>query len=226
MLQIITATGARPEALALCHHWMRAQTYTGQVLWLIVDDGPAPSPIEKMPDNWRTVVIRPAPFWQPGQNTQARNLLRGIDALDRKYPVVCFEDDDHYAPDWLDTVVRELDKAELVGERMARYYNIATRTGRQLNNQQHASLCATAMRGSAIDSFHRACRANEKFIDLTLWRSHKSKHLFGGHRVTGIKGLPGRGGIGMGHKKDFQGQRDPDGSLLRSWIGEDAERYL
>ena len=80
MLQIITATGARPEALALCHRWMRAQTYTGQVLWLIVDDGPAPSPIEKMPDNWRTVVIRPAPFWQPGQNTQARNLLRGIDA--------------------------------------------------------------------------------------------------------------------------------------------------
>lgn len=225
MLQLITATGARPEALALCHRWMRAQTYAGPVLWLIVDDGQHPSRIERMPDHWRTVVIRPAPFWQPGQNTQARNLLRGIDALDRRYPVAIIEDDDYYAPDWLSTLARELEHAELVGEQMARYYNIAMRVGRQLNNHQHASLCATGLRGGAIDSLHRACRANEKFIDLALWRAHKSKRLFGGHRVVGIKGLPGRGGIGMGHKKDFQGQRDPSGSLLRQWVGDDARYY-
>lgn len=44
--------------------------------------------------------------------------------------------------------------------------------------------------------------------------------------VVGIKGLPGRGGIGMGHRDNFRGTDDPCGALLREWIGEDAEAYL
>lgn len=226
MLQLLTATGARPESFALCERWMAAQTFEGNVTWIIVDDGPDPTPIERSPKGWVQVVVRPAPFWRPGQNTQARNLLRGLDAVDPAQPLVVIEDDDYYAPDWLETAVRELAHAELVGECRARYYNVTQRRGRQLSNANHASLCSTALRGAAIATFRQACARSPKFIDLDLWRRHRSRHLFGGHRVVGIKGLPGRGGIGMGHRKDFNGEYDPDGALLRQWVGEDARYYL
>lgn len=223
MIQLLTATGARPEAFALCVRWMRRQTYTGPVRWIIVDDGPEPLPVPAMP--WTVDRIRRSPYWQPGENTQALNLLRGLDSVDRRHPLVIIEDDDHYSPDWLEHVSRELNRAELVGEMRARYYNVAQRKGRELSNTAHASLCATAMRGGAIETFAHMCRTKAKFIDLDLWRRHPSRHLFGGHRVVGIKGLPGRGGIGMGHSARFDGKADPDGTLLRQWIGEDAEEY-
>lgn len=226
MLQLLTATGARPEAFALCERWMGAQTYEGPVTWIVVDDGPTPLPVTKSPKGWTQIVVRPAPFWQPGQNTQARNLLKGLDAIDVRQALVIIEDDDYYAPGWLDTCVRELAHAELVGEDRARYYNLSLRRGRQLSNTRHSSLCSTALRGGAIDTLRKACELRPKFIDLELWNRHRSRRLFQGHRVVGIKGLPGRGGIGMGHRDDFSGEYDPDGSLLRSWVGEDARHYL
>lgn len=226
MIQLLTATGARPEAFALCQKWAARQDYAGKVLWVIVDDGPDPQKLERMPSNWLQVVVRPSPHWQPGQNTQARNLLAGLNAIDPAHPMAIFEDDDWYAPDWLTHIAAQLERAELVGEIRARYYNAATRQGRQLNNATHSSLCSTAMRGSAIETFRQSCKRAPKFIDLDLWKRHRNKKVFDGHRVVGIKGMPGRGGIGMGHQEAFKGQHDPDGALLRQWIGDDAEHYL
>lgn len=172
------------------------------------------------------IVIRPYPLWRPGENTQARNLLKGLEGIDPNGLLTIFEDDDWYAPDWLTTIAAELEHAELVGEHRARYYNVEQRRGRQLVNTGHASLCSTAMRGAALRDFADACRSRPRFIDLELWRRPRGRRLFGGHRVVGIKGLPGRGGIGMGHDPDFKGEADTSGDLLRHWIGEDAGVYL
>lgn len=226
MLTLLTATGARPAAWAICERLMARQDYAGPVRWVIVDDGPAPQPVTFQRADWQLVVIRPAPFWQPGQNTQARNLLKGLEAIARDERVVVIEDDDWYAADWLSTAAERLERAELVGECQARYYNLPARRGRQLHNNAHASLCSTAMRGEALEMFRQVCRRSQKFIDLDLWRRCRSRHLFTGGRVVGLKGLPGRGGIGMGHSADFQGTPDPDLALLRRWIGEDVELYL
>lgn len=226
MLTLLTATGARPAAWALCERWMARQDYAGPVRWIIVDDGPEPQPVAFQRNGWQLVLVRPSPHWAPGQNTQARNLLKGLAAVGPDERLVIIEDDDWYAPDWLTTVAAELEHAELVGEHRARYYNVEQRRGRQLANTGHASLCSTAMRGSALRDFADACRSQPKFIDLELWRRPRDRRLFGGHRVVGIKGLPGRGGIGMGHDPDFKGEADASGDLLRRWIGEDAEVYL
>lgn len=226
MLTLLTATGARPAAWALCERWMAQQDYAGPVRWIIVDDGPEPQPVTFRRDGWQLVLVRPSPHWAPGQNTQARNLLKGLAAVGPEDRLVIIEDDDWYAPDWLTTVAAELEHAELVGEHRARYYNVEQRRGRQLANTGHASLCSTAMRGSALRDFADACRSRPKFIDLELWRRPRDRRLFGGHRVVGIKGLPGRGGIGMGHDPDFKGEADAGGALLRDWIGADAEVYL
>lgn len=204
---------------------MSAQTYSGAVRWVVVDDGEEAQPMTFHREGWEVVMIRPTPFWQPGQNTQARNLLAGLDAIGSDERLVIIEDDDWYAPDWLSTVSAKLEQSELVGESQARYYNIALRRGRQLSNNAHASLCSTAMRGDALSVFRSVCYRSQKFIDLDLWRRARSRHLFGGHRVVGIKGLPGRGGIGMGHRDDFSGKDDADGSLLRAWVGDDAGMY-
>lgn len=226
MLTLLTATGARPEAWSICQRLMLRQDYAGPVHWIIVDDGPEAQPVTFQRDGWTLQVIRPEPYWQAGQNTQARNLLAGLTVVPAGARLVIIEDDDHYASDWLGTVDAALDRAELVGEYRARYYNLPTRRARQLSNTQHASLCSTGMRGAAIDTFRWACDRHAKFIDLELWRKHRSRYLFGGSRVFGIKGLPGRGGIGMGHSKDFAGTHDPDGRILREWIGDDADMYL
>lgn len=41
----------------------------------------------------------------------------------------------------------------------------------------------------------------------------------------GIKGLPGRAGIGIGHRLGPNEKTDHDGTILREWIGDDAARY-
>jgi hypothetical protein len=205
---------------------MLAQDYTGPVHWVIVDDGAMPQDTDFKRDGWMLEIVRPTPHWVEGMNTQARNLLAGLDCVAPDSRLVIIEDDDHYKPDWLSKCAGYLEKAELVGEHQARYYNLATRTGRQLTNTQHASLCSTAMRGEALASFRAACERSPKFIDLDLWKSHPNRALFTGQSVTGIKGLPGRGGIGMGHANTFRGQSDASGDLLRKWIGDDARHYL
>lgn len=226
MLQVMTPTGARPEAFAHCQRWAAAQDYQDAVRWIIVDDGPDPQVVGKMPPNWSVIVIRPAPFWRQGENTQGRNILKGLEAVNREDPLVIMEDDDYYAPSWLSHVLGHLKHAPLVGEKRSRYYNIKTRVGRELPNEFHASLCACAMVESGIDAFRKAAETKAKFIDMHLWRANVRKRLFAGHKVVGIKGLPGRGGIGIGHRDSFAGRRDPGGELLRSWIGSDAEYYL
>lgn len=225
-MQLLTATGCRPQAWSICERLMAAQTYAGPVHWIVVDDGPEQQPITFERDGWQMQVVRPQPAWRPGANTQARNLLAGLDAARRDAPLVIIEDDDWYAPDWLQVVNEKLQRAELVGEDRSRYYNLRTRVGRDVGNTRHASLCSTAMRGGAIDTFRQVCRTNIKFIDMRLWRTARSRYLFSGHRVVGIKGLPGRPGIGVGHKETFTGFEDHDGALLRKWVGDAADEYL
>jgi hypothetical protein len=204
---------------------MARQDYPGTVRWVIVDDGAQAQPVTFARDGWELEIVRPVPFWRAGDNTQARNLLAGLERIGADERVVVIEDDDWYARDWLSHVAAQLHRAELVGECRARYYNVALRRGRQLSNTGHASLCSTAVRGSALAELRAACRMRPKFIDLELWRRARSRFLFDGHRVVGIKGLPGRGGIGMGHRDDFQGTADAGGHLLRDWIGDDAGLY-
>ena len=123
MLSVLTPTGARPEAFAECVRMMSKQDYTGPVRWVIVDDG-----LEKMPtpkiDGWEVLHIRPEPLWKPGDNTQSRNLLAGLDyCTDR---IVIVEDDDAYADWWLSFCAEKLEKHDLIGESHALYKNIAT----------------------------------------------------------------------------------------------------
>lgn len=229
MIHLLTATGCRPEAWSICEQLMARQNYAGAVHWVVVDDGEVKQPITFARSGWTIERLRVRPYWRPGINTQARNLLQGFEAVPTGERLIIIEDDDWYSPNWISRINDALDQAELVGESRSRYYNLQERRGRQLHNSRHASLCATAMKGNAFSSFLKACNTGQKFIDIRLWKTHQRKMLFEGNDVVGIKGLPGRPGIGMGHGPGFRGTIDSDLSILRDWIGNDLalyEKYL
>lgn len=224
-MQVLTPTGARPEAWALCMRWMARQTYTGPVRWVIVDDGATPQEVPPARPGWTIEVLRPQPYWMPGQNTQLRNLRAGLDLIDDREPLVVVEDDDHFAPGWLDQVHSELHHGDIVGQRLCRKYSLATQRARELVHPFRASLCATGLRGPGITRLRRIVRQGPRLIDGVLWRPGLGR-LFDGCFVVGMKCLPGRAGIDSGHRPRFGEIADHDGSLLRRWIGdEDARAY-
>lgn len=233
MLTVITPTGSRPAAFALCERMMARQVYDKPVRWIIVDDGPVSTPLtETTPGpNWSQWILRPEPFWRPGDNTQARNLIEALDAAERlkglgeELRVVVIEDDDWYDPRWLATIDAALDRAELAGESHARYYNVRMRRGADLNNAHHASLRCSGMRGRGLAALRLALGEFSKAYDFKMWRDPSpSKFLFQTHLTVGMKGLPGRPGIAAGHE-DLAGRADRDLKLLRAWIGDDADLY-
>lgn len=224
MLQLLTTTGCRPKAFSLCQKWMKNQTFDGNVRWIIVDDGEDQQTVDPVKD-WDIEVIRPKPFWKEGDNTQKRNLLKGMDCIDHSHPMVIIEDDDYYSPKWLQIVFDSLKECDLFGEARAKYYNIQTRIFKDCGNNHHASLCSTAMKGSAFDTFIETCHSNDKFIDMKLWKNFAGKRkLIKTDHVVGIKGLPGRNNIGIGHR--LTGTNDPNLVSLKKLIGEDYSHYL
>ena len=200
MLSILTPTGARPEAFAACVEMMQAQTYGGPVRWVIVDDGPEAMPTPQI-EGWEIQHIRPEPRWEPGWNTLARNILAGLDHCEGR--VVICEDDDQYAPWWIEKVNGWLDHADLVGECNSLYVVRGTGKRKLMGNRNHASLCSTALKGPAVGALRAACADDSRGIDLRLWRAFSgSKRLYEPHPrgVVGVKGWPGRPGIGVGHR--------------------------
>lgn len=227
MLTLLTPTGERPDAFALCKTMMLRQTYDGPVRWIIVDDGRKAADARFSKNNWSVEVIRPDQLWSPGENTQGRNLSIGVrKALEAKNPIIVpIEDDDHYKPEWLETVAKHAPRAELIGERFARYYNVRVRRWQRLGNAGHASLRCSAMRGGAVHTFLDVLTVPYKYYDLKLWGRHESRALFDTQLTCGIKGMPGRPGIAVGHD-GLKGNEDPRAAVLREWIGSDADWYL
>lgn len=226
MIYLLTTTGMRPEAWSLCKHWMRGQSYIGPVTWVIVDDGEEVMDLSGIPSWWIVVHVTPKPKWKRGQNTQTRNLRAGLNAVPDDAKLLVIEDDDYYAPGYLTAAVDWLSQADLVGECNSRYYNVHTRRWAYCNNRNHCSLMSTAMKGKALETFREVVQGKQNFVDLELWKRYRGKKLISETTLTvGIKGLPGRPGIGAGHRLT-SGAVDRDGRTLRNWIGKDAEVYL
>lgn len=202
-LNIITPTGARPEAFSKCVEYMKNQTHSGPIKWIIVDDGPESmeSPIIK---KWEIIHIRPKPLWRPGKNTQSRNLKEGLKYIEgEKRFVVIIEDDDKYAPWWLEQCYKWLQINDLVGEAPSLYRHL-NGIEKNMGNKKHASLCSTAMKEKAVDDFTKVL-SQTKSLDYKLWNRFKGKKKLYPHNggVIGIKGYPGREGIGVGHREEF-----------------------
>jgi hypothetical protein len=238
MIYLITPTGGRPGQFDICVRLMQQQTYPGDVTWIIVDDCiPTTTDIVKddFRKNWHIIKTYPTPEWTPGQNTQFRNMLAGIKTLEENAQgknieaIFIIEDDDYYKPTYLHEMTRRIGTFDIIGETNTIYYNVRFRKHLPMQNYQHSSLFQTAISIRAVRVLKNACNrpidGNSFFIDINIWREIQNKLLFnGGNVAIGIKGMPGRFGLGGGHD-DKWGQPDMSMNYLRSLIGEDANLY-
>jgi hypothetical protein len=230
-ISLLTATGMRPEALTLCAYYVSRFAKTNSDLqWVVVDDGEPISPIT-VPPSVKLTVIRPKPRWQTGENTLARNLLAGLEYAHGDW-IFFIEDDDWYRADYLDVLMELLlrEDRQIIGEVPAIYYNVSTRQYKRLGNHDHASLCQTAIHRDLIPLLVDVCKTpNHEFLDIRLWakvpRDLQWTFCPASPSSIGIKGLPGRAGIGIGHRPREGWNSDHDMGFLRSKIEEDADLY-
>ena len=221
----LTPIGLRPEGLALLGEYINAQTYDGPVIWIVVDDCDPATRIPTMREGITVEVVRPDWRWKPGMNTQVKSMAAGLAHVPDDATLFILEDDDVYLPDYMIAMREAIEKYDLVGERDARYYNVTSHRRRVIPGKIHSSLASTVCRGSALTLLKTLCNGHlNRMLDYNLWKTFKGrKMLLSEHNVVGIKGLPGRPGIGVGHRRNF-GSVD-NGSVLREWIGELAENY-
>lgn len=226
-LSLLTPTSDRPAAFALCERWMQRalrQMPRVPVQWIVADDGLQPACCTLGQEH-----LRLPPAENSGESFR-RNLAAALQHV--RYDAVAFiEDDDWYAPAYLQRVWTWLvGGAQIVGEARARYYHVRERRYLHCRNSAHASLCQTAIRRELVPWLLAHLKRTETtFVDIDLWRDAavKCRQLLwpNSQLSVGIKGLPGKAGIGIGHRLDASCRRDVDGRVLRQWVGADAEVY-
>lgn len=154
------------------------------------------------------------------------NLISGLSEATGEY-IFFIEDDDWYAPNYLEQTLKEIGDYQLFGEGRAKYYHIPTRTYKTHINSNHASLCQTVIHKSVKDwLINYISTSHQIYVDLHMWRHAPVKRkvvVRDKSLCIGIKGL-GSVGLGNGHRR--LRERDEDLSVLKSWVGEDYKEFF
>lgn len=225
MMTLLTVTGDRRNAFALCERWMRRQTRPIDQ-WIVVDDGSEPTRCTM----GQTVIRLDAPHNPNGHSFCAKFRAAINSGAIIGDSLAFIEDDDWYAADYLETLANKLGDLDIAGESPALYYHVGQRGSWQHENMAHASLCQTAISRRLFPQLGHIAATGTRFIDLPLWQgSPVKRNLFrpvnGKRSCIGIKGMPGRAGLGAGHYAVEVYRPDHDLSFLRSLIGDDADVY-
>lgn len=215
MISLVTMTADKPLALQLCEAYVaRMRVGLSDIEWIVADGGQ-----EKVPPPAHSIYIRTEPYLHMADNMK-NNFYTALDAA-RGEIIMVIEDDDWYHPNYISYYLRRMNEtsAELYGEGDAKYYNIRNQTYHLHKNKYHASLCQTAFRKSLIPKvIEQVEKAHDCFFDLRIWRNLEGHVDFPGKHSVGIKALPGRIGVGTGHKRVFR-NIDPEFRVLKSWVG-------
>jgi glycosyltransferase involved in cell wall biosynthesis len=234
-ISLVTPTGGRPEAFKLCEYWISQQTVQPDE-WIVVDDYPISTNT-----NMNQKVIRREPFWKNQEMTLPINLAEGIMASSGDV-IFVIEDDDWYSPNYIESMMNKIQNFDLIGEGLTKYYNIRNKFYYTHNNLDHAGLFQTAFKKEVSKELIKLVLSNknEKYIDILIWKFVHNKKMFVSKSPlsVGIKGLPGRMGIGYFHteascknlicaKNLGLGKKDLSPfETLKNWIGEEsAKKY-
>ena len=249
MITVITLTGDRPLPFLLCQLWVSKQTVKPDQ-WIVIDDGKNSLPTDLVID-CEYVKRRRAtnePF-----HTLIPNLKEALNLI-KNDKIIIFEDDEYYAPTYIERMSKLLDKYEMVGIGRSKYYHLPTRLYFKHNNMNHGSFAQTAFKSSFIPEL-RTVIEGSPFIDLRMWakiqdiQEHEitpRDNKFSGNEIElnnrafvfddldenlylAMKGLPGRDGIGEGHKlykyEQWGAEIDNDWEVLKKWVPNDYSIY-
>lgn len=220
---IITPTADQPLGIHLLEGYMRRQTVQPDQ-WIVADDGVTHANLTA----GQTHLKRRRTH--EGGRSLAGNILAALPHSEGDV-VLIMEHDDWYAPDHIETCLRRLsqERALCTGSRWQRYYNVKQRCWLHVKNVGSA-LCNTAFDRRLLPVMQRAAeeamRTGSYGVDRLFWDSASGRDTHDVDTVVGIKGLPGRLGLGMGHRPDpRRWTADPHGHKLQEWVGADAGHY-
>ena len=227
---LITPTGDRPEALALCSYYMQRQTVPYNQ-WLVIDDGNMDIPISILPPSGSVEVHKRSVSSVEPPHSLILNLMEALPLI--QYNKVLFiEDDDWYSPTYIEFMLGLFGEGfQLVGQNNSVYYHVPTMAWHKCGNKSHVSLCQTGFTTDSIDWVALclgAChKAGTNYLDIELWKNPVRKHpvYIDYCYCLGMKGLPGRKGIGVGHHRFSHYTKDKDLNVLHSYIGNDVRLY-
>lgn len=214
---------------------MSEQTYKGDIDWVVVDDC---NPTTRC--HMGQTVVRPKRIWTAGgKPSLVTNIDLGLSAC-RYEKILFIEDDECYLPQYLESMDEALDRSCIAGQTPARYYNVFHRAFRVIPNSMHASLCQTGIRSTVVPILRSIISrhgSTNPFIDIPLWQHCRalpgipgSVSFDAGLRprkdVMSIKGMPGRPGIGAGHRvPSGHWTLDPDLEWLTAQIGTERAMF-
>jgi glycosyltransferase involved in cell wall biosynthesis len=158
---LIPTRGNRPELLENCLRMVRSQTVTPDHIELVID-----TPISSKRDiTWRYRI--------------------GYDRLrDKGFDVIfLMEDDDWYAPDYIETMLKEWEVAgrpDIFGTRYTIYYHLKLYKWMIMHHNTRSSAMSTLIKPDLNFSW---CPDDEPYTDAHLWRTLRgtvfrpSKHI-------------------------------------------------
>lgn len=226
-ISVITPTADQPLGMALAEAYMARQTLQPDE-WIVADDG-----IEHAVLTLGQTHLQLPRLYEGGKSL-ANNILEALPEVTGDI-VIVWEHDDWYAPTHIETCVRELRQHKATGSRIQRYYNVAHALHIAMLNRGSA-LCNTAFTSDLLDKMKLAALAafesDSIGTDRLFWDSllPHEKNVHSVNTVVGIKGLPGRRGLGIGHRpmsgRRRKWRRDYRYHQLRLWVGDDYVNYL
>ena len=232
MIAVVTPTRNRTQAIRLLARWLRQQTVQPDI-WIVVDDGEEGIVFEEP----MTYLIKRVRGSNEPAHSLCLNLRQALPYMVADKILIC-EDDEYYAPTYIEEMARRLDLSPAVGIGYSKYYNLKLKSAFTHGNMLHASLAQTSFRRELIGEFIRSMAdPKDNFIDIKFWKAIRGRGLIwrdgdhydgaAGAQYVGMKGMPGFPGIGFGHKSMPQYARDLSLECLRRWIRpEDVEAYV
>ena len=221
----ITPTGDRPLAFALCQQWMKHQTVKPDQ-WIVVDDGKIP-----LTPTYAMQYVRREPRPGDPEHTLVLNMQAALPMIQGDN-ILIIEDDEYYAPGYVAAMSNQLGRHEVAGIGMSRYYHLSSAGYFTIGNMNHASLAQTGFRKSFVPHVRKILDMGKAYIDFHIWEQARRVNHGGIFTDTanplyvGMKGLPGRVGIGRGHDPRIYRFQDTDRKVLRQWIPKDYQVYL
>ena len=229
IITAITPTGDRPLPFTLCQYWMSKQTLKIDQ-WIVVDDGKIPTEPKVGME-----YIRREPQPDDPERTLIENLRAAIPYI-RGNKILIIEDDEYYAPGYVEEISSRLNHHEIVGIGRSKYYHLPSGYFAHLANTHQSSLAEMAFSRTFLSEFRNFLTGN-LYLDMRIWRAvdRRRAHLFFDDKKplhVGMKGMPGRHGIGGGHDTNHRiyrnRTRDESRAVLKKWIPneEDYNIYM
>lgn len=187
---IIPDRSDRPKFLENCIRMMSNQTIKPDIIELVDD-----KPLSDKPDiTWRYRI--------------------GYDRLRNKNLdcILLIENDDFYAPDYIEIIVNEWikrGKPEIIGTNYTIYYHLGLKKHFTMNHQRRASAMNTLIKPDLTFPW---CVDYEPYTDLHLWKALKGS-TYGPEKIISI---------GMKHGVGLCGGRNHDNHLHR-YINDDSK---